>query len=115
MVNVAIQDYYTDLVVQSATRTANGMGGFTETWSDVLQIQGAINQNSGSELLLAAQLNVKSSHKLYTNVGLDITAKDRIKDDDGNLYRIVAPPKNTLQRNHHYKFLLEFLGVDQNG
>jgi SPP1 family predicted phage head-tail adaptor len=110
-----IQDYYTDISVSRVTSTPNAFGGHVDAWSTSSVIQGAINQNSSVEIMLAEQLGVKSTHKLYCDVTCDILPPDRVIDSDGKIYRVVSEPKNTMGINHHYKILLEYLEVDNNG
>lgn len=109
---MAISDFYTTLTLESYSTTPNGMGGFSKTWSTKSTIQGLINNANSNEINIADQFNIKASHKLYTHTSYDISNIDRIKDASGLIYEIVSINKNTCNKNHHYKILLDYYGVD---
>jgi len=109
---MAIENYYTNSAkIQRKAETLNAFGAVTESWSDVETIDCLINQATSSEILQAQQVNEEVSHKLFCDVSTDITNKDRIIFND-EVYRVVSVPKNTVNRNHHYKIMLYYTGTD---
>lgn len=69
------------IVIQRATFTSDGMGGFTEAWSNVGTVTGRIypvNSRAFAEAEGGAQLVSQTRWFLSAPVGTDITAKDRI-------------------------------------
>lgn len=112
---MAIEDYYVPLEVWRGTpktdiRNNTTFGNFIKN-SD---IQGVINQASFNDSMQAMQLQVDISHKLYTAITSDIKSQDQIRNNT-TIYRVVGKPKNTVNRNHHLKVMLQELGVDNNG
>lgn len=105
---MAIQDYYITLIRRRATVTS---GAFpTETIIDT-EFQGAINQATAKEVQQAMQFNVEADYKMYCDVTEDINHNDVIVADSKK-YRVVGDNKNTMRRNHHFKILLKYIGID---
>ena|GEM_PF-1763252 len=111
---MAIEDYYVPMIIKRVTTTDNGMGGYSEVWNNHLDILGLINQADSKEVALASQMDIKATHKLYTDAGQDITNKDRVLYKN-EIYRITSLPKDTVNRGHHYKIMLEYIGSDNDG
>ena len=109
---MAIENYYTNTAkIQRKTETLNAFGVVSEAWADVETISCLINQATSNEILQAQQVNEEVSHKLFCDVSTDITNKDRIIFNT-KIYRVVSVPKNTVNRNHHYKIMLYYTGAD---
>lgn len=111
---MAIEDYYRPLTVERSTLTPNGFGGFTDVWAVNGTIQGLINQASSQEILAAAQHQNVIDSKLFCDVGLDIKVDDRVRDsiEGQEVYRIVSVPKDTVNRGHHWKIMLQRVDTD---
>ena len=62
----------TILTYQSVSETADGLGGFTETWSDVANISGVLTGSRrgliAKESLKTDKITVESSHTFYCDV-----------------------------------------------
>lgn len=108
---MAISDYYKTLVKLDTSEAEDGIGGVVITYTET-EFQGVINQASSDEIELGNKLNIDVSSKLYCSVNESITYGDMIKEGS-DTYRVASRAKNTMNRNHHYKFLLE--KVDNNG
>lgn len=98
-----INDYYTTLVLKKATETPDGRGGVITTYTDT-EFQGLLTIASSQEVELARKISIDASHTLYCPTDIDVTYSDMIEFND-ETYQIVAEPRNTVQRNHHFKVL----------
>ena len=109
---MAIQDYYKSIQVLAQQGVPNGRGGTSYTWTPEGEIMGAINQANSREIEAARKKDIEADFKLFTDVGsqLDNTKLLLYKNE---YYRVVSEPKDTMQRNHHYKVLLKKTGLDQ--
>ena len=106
--DMAISDYYSTLKKQGTTETLDGTGGVILSYVET-EFQGLINQADSKTLELANKLNVICTHKLYCAVIEDLDYLDMIEDSEGNKYKITSKPKNTVDRNHHFKIMLELV------
>ena len=112
---MAISDFYYAVEVWRGTPAVNVRGQTTTgTFTLNSTIQGVVNQASSNEVQEAAQWGVRMTHKLFCPVDSDIVATDQIRAN-GDIYRVIGDPKNTVKRNHHYRVMLEKRGVDNNG
>lgn len=119
---MAIQDYYRELTFQRNDYTGNGTGGQIDNWVDVTgDFEGLINQASSKEILAAQQRQEEIDSKLFTDIDiLPVYNVDgeripyRVIDsiEDNKVYRIVSAPKNTVDRQHHWKWLLRRVDSD---
>lgn len=106
-----ITDYYHTIDLYTKASTPNGRGGFTYAWSKSSDFQGLINQASSREIEAAAKLDIEADYKLYCGVGVSLDNEKLLKYNN-NFYRIVSEPKNTVERDHHYKTLLKRTSAD---
>jgi len=106
---MAIQDYYRTLTTRRITTVTSGAFPI-ETTSDTT-FQGAINQANAKEVQQAMQFNIEADYKMYCDVTEDINHNDIIVVD-GKQYRVIGDNKNTMHRNHHFKILLKYIGID---
>ena len=65
--------------LQSVTRTADGMGGFTESWATVSTVWAAIWPNAAKEVLENQQLGLNVTHRIRIRYHATVTAAWRIK------------------------------------
>ena len=67
------------LTLERKSATADGMGGHTLAWTDVVDVKGILCTIDGDERLAADKLTVISTHHFYIDFlhGETITAKDR--------------------------------------
>jgi hypothetical protein len=133
-----IEDYYKTIIVYRLVETTNAFGATVKNWVLKDEIQGLINM-SGPEKqsVIADQYQVLNPYNLYCALdgGLGWTTSqltwleadipwEMWNDDDkvvkqgdkvefnGEVFRVVSNAKNTVQRNHHLKFILERLDAD---
>jgi hypothetical protein len=101
-----ISDYYDQTVIlldydESTDPFSTSTGGYT---TDV-SISAAVNLMSGSERAQWGQLDVNAEYKLYCEPTTEVYYGRRARWD-GDTFVMVTEPKNTLQRDHHYRVLL---------
>jgi len=92
---------------QTLSRTADGMGGWTETWSDDSTFQGRLGSLPAEERLASDKVTVYATHRLYCN-NLTISEEDRVKLGS-RLFEIKAV-RNPSNINDHLE--LDLLEVD---
>lgn len=93
------------VIVERVSISDDGMGGQTESWSQLDEFQGHIRQLSAEEKEINERLSVKSSHRLYCG-GHDIKEKDRILAD-GKTFNVVGVNAKINRRGQS-----RFLNVD---
>lgn len=109
---MAIEDYYKPIERLENTKTDNGRGGKTYAWVVKNTFQGLINQATSKEIEAANKLGIDGDHKLYCPVDTVLDYDDLIRRN-GVYYRVVSDPKNTVERNHHFKIFLKKSSLDQ--
>ena len=67
------------IVLQEPTRTADGMGGSTETWSDNATIWAAIWPISANEVIRSSQAVMEISHRIRIRYRSGVLSSWRIK------------------------------------
>jgi head-tail adaptor len=112
---MAIKDYYRSIFTQRLIATKNVIGGTTNAWSNWIGTTGLINQDKSGMVFKVDQHQIESTHKLYTDVGQDITKYDRIVDENGYVYMIISEPQDTVQRGHHWLVYLKKLNITVEG
>lgn len=69
----------TSLTLVSITRTSDGMGGWTESESNVATIEGYLRTLSGRERLASDMETVVRTHRFYCDYNSNITEDKRFK------------------------------------
>jgi head-tail adaptor len=96
-----ISDYYTQTVNRLAFTSSTGDQFDTDTgsWANTDTFVAAVNLLSGQGRYIAGQPDVLADYKIFcdkTTIAFD----DKL-EWNGEQFRVVQEPKNTLQRNHH--------------
>lgn len=78
--------------IQRKTNTRNTLGGFIETWADLMTIEGYLRSLSGDERFAADKKTLFASHVFYTDPPITITQTDRYLDPSGKAYNIKNAP-----------------------
>jgi len=86
------------ITVQLSVATADGMGGETNTWTDLFDTRAAIWPLSSKEQLDAMKLESVITNKIRIRYRAGITSKNRIKFGD-RIFNIIGAPINTDERN----------------
>ena len=68
--------------IQSLSRTADGIGGWNESWSDVAEVWAKIQPVSASERYFSQRIEMNTSHKITIRWMDGITAEMRIAYQD---------------------------------
>lgn len=108
-----ISDFYTQSLTLLSTSTGS-TGGYWSTstgptYTTGAAIPAAVNLLSGSELAHYGAIGVDARYKAYCAVSTEVY-HGRHCLWGGDSYIIVDEPKNTLQRDHHFKILLRDVG-----
>jgi SPP1 family predicted phage head-tail adaptor len=93
------------IIFQTATDTSDGMGGFTQSWSDTYTCFAAIWPLRSNERLEAMKMESKITHKIRMRYQPGITSSMRIKF--GSRYFQISAPINPDERNRELEILAE--------
>lgn len=111
-----ISKYYTQdiILLSSSTGSATSTGGYWSTstgseYTSASAIKAAVNLLSGDEILAYGKIGFDARYKAYCDVSTGVYEGRRVRWN-GDDYEIVDVPKNTLQKNHHLRFLLRNVG-----
>lgn len=66
------------LAIQAVTQTADGQGGWTETWATVATVWASIEPVKGWEKMQAAQMETPVTHNVTMRYRSGVTTKHRI-------------------------------------
>jgi len=105
---MSIGDYYTETVILLDKDSSTGGYWSTSTgaeYSTAASIQAGINQLSASEISAYGKIGIDARYKAYCEVTSEVYGGRRCRWD-GDTFEIVEAPKNTLQKGHHYRFLI---------
>lgn len=92
---------------QTLALTSDGMGGFTEAWTDGATFRGRLSALPIAERMAADKITVYATHRLYCN-NLTIVQKDRIKL--GTRYFEIKGIRNPSNISAHLE--LDLLEID---
>lgn len=97
----------TELILERKTKTADGQGGYIESWTQLRKIKGVLVPLKGSERMITGKTEVYASHKFFMDYPLDlaITEKDRFTLDSRVFeIRFIADP---AERHIHLEIDVE--------
>lgn len=110
---MAIDEYYRDIIVLAQIEGQDQLGGRIENWGEVATIQGAINKSYANVSNIGGKSGETSAAKGFFEITDTSTSylhkQNRLQDIDGSIYKINGEPKNTMNRNHHYRLDLEYV------
>ena len=106
-----ISKFYTqDVTLLVEPSTTGSTGGYWSTssgaYSTGVVIKAAVNQLSAEEQFAFDRLGYNGQYKVYTDPTSEVYPGRRA-EWNGNRYEIVVEPKNTLQKDHHIRFILK--------
>lgn len=81
------------------TRTADGQGGYTQTWATVATVAGRMRPASASERTLALQRLAEISHVWYVAADEDVLRGDRITGQ-GRTWDVIAIREPSYAAHH---------------
>ena len=102
-----ISKYYTeDVTLLTKSSSTGGYWSTGETYTTAVAIKAAVNQLSASELFRYGTIGYDARYKMFCEPTTEVYAGRRIiwRSDT---YEIIEEPKNTLQKNHHFRTLLK--------
>ncbi|AWM37028.1 Phage head-tail joining protein [Gemmata obscuriglobus] len=88
------------VTVQNVTRTADGQGGFTETWDDAATVWCSVEPVKAWERYQAAQLQAPVTHKIVMRYTRAVTPTSRLVYQD-RIFHV----KEAINRNEEGRFL----------
>ena len=94
------------ITIEEVTETADGLGGFTESWSEYTTTYASITQIKGEEMLEHMKLGSNVSHRIWMRYQEGITSKMRIKHGD-RTFRIIGNPRDPFERNKDLQIMAE--------
>ena len=103
-----ISDYYDQTIILLDYDSSTGGYFSTSTaplYSSAVSISAAVNLLSGNEILAYDKIGYDAQYKAYADVSSEIY-EGRHCRWDSKTFVIVDIPKNTLQKDHHLRFLL---------
>ena len=104
-----ISKFYTQDVIL-LNEPSSSTGGYWSTstggYSTGVVIKAAVNQLSAEEQFQFSRLGYNGQYKVYTYPSTEVYAGRRA-EWNGEQYEIVVEPKNTLQKDHHIRFILK--------
>lgn len=105
---MSIDGYYTETIILLDKDTSTGGYWSTSTAADYstdVSISAAVNLLSGPEVAAYGKISIDAQYKAYCDVTTEVYAGRRCRWD-GDTFVIVVEPKNTLQKDHHFRILL---------
>jgi len=95
-----IDSLFISMFTQSRmSRTADGQGGWAESWSDMGTIDGRMRPATATEQVVAMQRQVGISHVLYCDAEVEVLREDRLTGE-GRTWRVVAV-REPSHMGHH--------------
>lgn len=79
-------------------RVKDGAGGFTEIPQLGDQVWAEVRRLSGDVRVRAMQTHAEATHEIRTWVGPEFHADECFQDDDGRVFKLVAPPEDEGER-----------------
>ena len=86
------------LTLQTATETADGMGGITKTWANAGSFKARISSLTSKERLLQDKQTPMATHRIFCD-NFDVSFTDRIKW--GDYYFEITGIINPSEMYHH--------------
>lgn len=105
---MSIDKFYTETIILLNSDSSTGGYWSTSTgaaYSTAASITAAVNLLSADEINAYGKIGYNAKYKAYCDVSTEVYAGRRCRWNS-DTFDIVADPKNTLQKGHHYKILL---------
>jgi len=105
---MSIDRFYTETIILLDKDTSTGGYWSTSTGADYstdASVPAAVNLLSADEVNLYGKMGFDAKYKAYSAVSTEIVAGRRCRWNS-DTFDIIMVPKNTLQKNHHLKYLL---------
>ena len=105
---MSISRFYTETIILLDSDSSTGGYWSTSTgpaYSTAASISAAVNLLSADETAAYDKIGFDAKYKAYSAVSTEIVAGRRCRWNS-DTFDIVTDPKNTLQKDHHYRILL---------
>jgi len=105
---MSIGNFYNQNIILLSEVASTGSYWSTSTGADYttdVSIKAAVNLLSANEVANYGKIGFDAQYKAYTAVSTEVYGGRRCRWN-GSTFDIIATPKNTLQKNHHFKILL---------
>ena len=99
--------YNQTLTLQSFTKTSDGMGGNTKSWTDIGSFRGRISPLSTNERMMQDRNNILTTHRIFC-ANMTVNATNRIKW--GDFYFEIVGIINPSEMYHHLEIEVKELG-----
>jgi hypothetical protein len=96
----------TIILLDSDTGTTDPFDTSTAGYTTAASISAAVNQTRGGERFYGDGFTVRAEYKAYCEPTTKIFYGRRCRWN-GDTFIVAEAPKNTLQKGHHYRFLLK--------
>ena len=104
-----ISDFYSQTIILLDKSSSTGSYWSTSTGDEYTTgsvIKGAVNQLSADEIFRYDAIGYNAQYKLFCEPSTQVYAGRRILWN-ADTYEVINIPKNTLQKNHHFRTLLK--------
>jgi head-tail adaptor len=78
------------LTVERLSRTADGAGGWAETFAPVGELTGSLQPLSAAEVHNADQLRAEARWVFFVDLGSDVARDDELVGPDGRRFRVLS-------------------------
>ncbi len=102
-----IENYYDEeFSLLESSKTNDGYGGKTETWTEVADstFKGKKRLLSANERIADSANQYSEQWKIYCDISVNVTRHNMIKDSAGNEYSIIQEPENKW--GHHLEIIV---------
>jgi head-tail adaptor len=95
------------MILQRVTKTADGIGGFTEDWSDLRYVTGVLVGLRGEERIITEKETTEADYRFFCDypIGTVFGEGDRFKYNDGSTTRFFdmlnVMDKNSQKSQNH--------------
>lgn len=96
------------VIFKTLTKVSDGAGGYVQSWTPTLTIQGFLDTPSSREIFTAQQLQNPLDRNLYYAYRVDIDAKMRCTCE-GDTYELVGKPQDQGGQHEVMKVALKLV------
>lgn len=92
-----LDEYSESFVIMDKSRVSDGLGGYITTWTESVEIKGALAPASETEMKLADAKGLKITNVLVTSKDNALDYHDVLKrKSDGQIYRVTSIGKDVV-------------------
>lgn len=87
-----LDDFARTCTLLEKTRTSDGEGGYTTTWTDGITFENYQALNTSSEMIVAEQQGANRTYYALVKQDVPIEYYDYFRDENGDTYRVATHP-----------------------